>query len=486
MRIAEAVGKCQDVGSRIVPNRVVLIGKEYWDFGDRGPLALADAGCQVALVVLDPEDAEGPAQEFTERIAVIDQVGDDTPRESWLGGIGPLKRRIAAVLGGPPDTVVLGDINDLKVGARNPMQLVSLAPEVVVCGVYRSVLDETVRTLFYKLRRQPVALLSDRATRPRGRRGPSSMVADVLSANGYGRPVSLLELDRWAVRRRRSGEDALAGRSWRAHFSGERHGDCLVADAARLGQGFDDITYGDRQDCTDLREFGIEGVLIDLEQYEGDYDVTGPVDNPDAIRLGVVSDTFDEDPIYEQCAELTCSSGRLFIDRLPAAEGTDGAVFNVTKNSQWIVEIRRLSDIAGVRVRRVDAARDITRVKLRRGMCYGTCPVFDLTLRADGTAIWNGQAWVEPLGEHRGRISAAAFDRVTRKVIENGFDDWPPVLIDETQRITDVPDYELTVARGGVRKHVVQEHPYLPPGFERIAHEMERVVRRLGWSAQEL
>ena len=48
MRIAEAVGKCQDVGSRIVPNRVVLIGKEYWDFGDRGPLALADAGCQVA------------------------------------------------------------------------------------------------------------------------------------------------------------------------------------------------------------------------------------------------------------------------------------------------------------------------------------------------------------------------------------------------------------------------------------------------------
>ena len=117
-----------------------MLGVDQWDIGSVGAMALADAGCQVALVVLDPEDAEPLSPEVIERIAVIDRVGHDTPRESWLGGIGPLKRRIAAMLGGPPDTVVLGDITDLRVGARNPMKLVSLAPEVVVCGLYRSVL----------------------------------------------------------------------------------------------------------------------------------------------------------------------------------------------------------------------------------------------------------------------------------------------------------------------------------------------------------
>ena len=305
----------------------------------------------VALVVLDPEDAEPLSPEVTERIAVIDGVGDDTPRDSWLGGIGPLERRLAAVLGGPPDTVVLGDIADLKVGPRNPMKLVSLAPEVVVCGLHRSVLDETVHTLFYKLRRQVVALLPDPPSRPKGRRGPSGMVAEVLSANGYGSPVSLPELDRWAVRRRRRGEDTLAGRSWSGLSYCDRLGDFLVADAAGLRRRrLADITWGDRKDCVDLRELGIDGVLIDLDRYEGVYDVTGPPGKPDAIRVSVLSDAFDEDPVYETSAELTCTSGRLFVDRLPATEGADGRVFEVAQNSHWIVELRHIDGgIAGVR-----------------------------------------------------------------------------------------------------------------------------------------
>ena len=91
-------------------------------------------------------------------------------------------------------------------------------------------------------------------------------------------------------------------------------------------------------------------MLIDLDRYEGDYDVTGPAGKPDAIRVGVLSDTFDEDPVYETSAELTCTSGRLFVDRLPATEGADGRVFEVAKNSQWIVEIRHIDGgIAGVR-----------------------------------------------------------------------------------------------------------------------------------------
>src|SRR6185503_5111354 len=46
-------------------------------------------------------------------------------------------------------------------------------------------------------------------------------------------------------------------------------------------------------------------------------------------------------------------------------------------------DLRKVDDVA-------EYGAEITSVKLERGACFGRCPVYDVTLAADGTAVWNG------------------------------------------------------------------------------------------------
>ena len=192
-----------------------------------------------------------------------------------------------------------------------------------------------------------------------------------------------------------------------------------------------------------------------------------------------MSDSFCGDRPYEQVAELTCSSGRLFIDSVSGVRSGDGITIDVTPGSHWALETHWFDGVTGLRVRRLDAHQDITQIKLSRGPCFGTCPFFDLTVRRDGKASWHGHRFVDPVGEYTGTITPPAFDRVARAVIQEGFDDWPSRLA--SAPVDDAPVHELAVARGRANRRVAQSYPYQPPGFERIATEIERIAGRLGW-----
>jgi hypothetical protein len=43
-------------------------------------------------------------------------------------------------------------------------------------------------------------------------------------------------------------------------------------------------------------------------------------------------------------------------------------------------------------------------VKLSRSACYGTCPVYGLTVKADGTVNFDGTQYTETIGQADGRI----------------------------------------------------------------------------------
>lgn len=40
---------------------------------------------------------------------------------------------------------------------------------------------------------------------------------------------------------------------------------------------------------------------------------------------------------------------------------------------------------------------DIRKLTLKRGACYGDCPVYEVTLFADGTVTWVGEFFVDQL-----------------------------------------------------------------------------------------
>ena len=62
-------------------------------------------------------------------------------------------------------------------------------------------------------------------------------------------------------------------------------------------------------------------------------------------------------------------------------------------------------------------------MSLSRTACYGTCPVYSVTIDADGSITFQGREFVKSLGKQT-KHSETAFAAVTKLVQESGFAQW--------------------------------------------------------------
>lgn len=106
----------------------------------------------------------------------------------------------------------------------------------------------------------------------------------------------------------------------------------------------------------------------------------------------------------------------------------------------------------------------ITSITLRRGPCFGACPIYEVTLAADGAATWYGERFADRLGRHQGQVDVHDFGRLARFMLRAGFLDWEPEYLGS---VTDLPDYLLTAV--GWR-----------PNQDRAAERRRRTSRFLG------
>jgi hypothetical protein len=63
----------------------------------------------------------------------------------------------------------------------------------------------------------------------------------------------------------------------------------------------------------------------------------------------------------------------------------------------------------------------ITEIELSRGGCEGNCPQYAITLRSDGRADYQGNAFVPLLGKRHARITAAEFRALAEHFARNDF-----------------------------------------------------------------
>jgi hypothetical protein len=117
-------------------------------------------------------------------------------------------------------------------------------------------------------------------------------------------------------------------------------------------------------------------------------------------------------------------------------------------------------------------------ITLRRGPCFGTCPEYEVTLRSDGSATWDGERFVQRLGHYRGEVAVDEYDRLARFVQRAGFAQWQ----DEYVAGTDTPDYFLTVAMGQQTKTVRQNATEEPPDFWVIATVVDALAATVAWT----
>ena len=102
-----------------------------------------------------------------------------------------------------------------------------------------------------------------------------------------------------------------------------------------------------------------------------------------------------------------------------------------------------------------DKGRDIE-ITLERGMCFGTCPVYSVSLFGNGTIAWVGEMYVEVIGNMTDSADPAMIKDLYDRLIEGGF-----LGLEDSyafMNITDMPTAKLTVRNGTDVKQVYHYH----------------------------
>jgi hypothetical protein len=63
----------------------------------------------------------------------------------------------------------------------------------------------------------------------------------------------------------------------------------------------------------------------------------------------------------------------------------------------------------------------VTEIGLERTACFGTCPVYTVILKSDGTVRYTGEEYVAHKGTRTGRISDWAFNQLAEYLVESGY-----------------------------------------------------------------
>ena len=130
-----------------------------------------------------------------------------------------------------------------------------------------------------------------------------------------------------------------------------------------------------------------------------------------------------------------------------------------------------------------------TMVTLERGPCFGTCPVYRVSLGGDGRIGFTGTRFVTPVGSDTSRVAAEQVGRLVDSLDTAGFF----ALADEYvlnspacgRYATDAPTVTITVRSGERGKTVRHDHgcadaPETLTGMERLIDSVAGTSRWTG------
>jgi len=98
-------------------------------------------------------------------------------------------------------------------------------------------------------------------------------------------------------------------------------------------------------------------------------------------------------------------------------------------------------------------------ITLERTACFGTCPMYKVTVTSDGTVTFNGQRFTKTTGVAKGKISreefrqlVAEFEKIKYFSLPDSYTPGTPVC---PQRITDMPSANTSISLKGKAKGVM-------------------------------
>jgi hypothetical protein len=100
-----------------------------------------------------------------------------------------------------------------------------------------------------------------------------------------------------------------------------------------------------------------------------------------------------------------------------------------------------------------DSTADVA-ITLERTACFGTCPVYTVTILEDGTVNYVGADFVEVTGEQTSQIDPQLVEQMVAEFEAAGYFDWAATY--DAQTVTDMPTIITSVTRDGETHQVTR------------------------------
>jgi hypothetical protein len=124
---------------------------------------------------------------------------------------------------------------------------------------------------------------------------------------------------------------------------------------------------------------------------------------------------------------------------------------------------------------------ETVKITLERTECYGFCPVYTLTIRGDGTVIYDGKDHVQTLGELETTIDKGKVEKLVEKF--EAFD-YFSLNNEYTERtITDAPTVTTSITIDGKYKSIKHYHGDFnaPEELKELEDYIDEIVNSSQW-----
>lgn len=93
-------------------------------------------------------------------------------------------------------------------------------------------------------------------------------------------------------------------------------------------------------------------------------------------------------------------------------------------------------------------------ITLERTPCFGSCPVYTVSILDDGTVIYEGENFVDVTGEQIGQIDPEVVEQMVDALEEAGYFEWDEAY--DTRTVSDLPTITTSVTRDGETHQIVR------------------------------
>lgn len=125
----------------------------------------------------------------------------------------------------------------------------------------------------------------------------------------------------------------------------------------------------------------------------------------------------------------------------------------------------------------------VTEIGLERTACFGTCPVYSVVLKSDGTVRYFGNENVPFEGVREGEISVTEFHQLAEFLIESGY---LSLSTEYPSGVTDLPSAYTTAVVRGKRKVIQNTGGLGPVKLWALEQAIDAVVAGAQWGDLKL